>query len=76
MSTISLILEPEADGTLHLPVPAELRGSRVKVEAILEPVEQAAAQGVQGLKGFGALKGQIWMAPDFDEPLDDFAEYM
>ncbi|RTQ51670.1 DUF2281 domain-containing protein [Hymenobacter gummosus] len=24
----------------------------------------------------GALKGQIWLAPDFDEPLDDFKDYM
>lgn len=25
---------------------------------------------------FECLKGQIWMAPDFDEPLEDFREYM
>jgi prevent-host-death family protein len=24
----------------------------------------------------GSAKGQIWMAPDFDEPLEDFREYM
>ena len=24
----------------------------------------------------GSAKGQIWMAADFDEPLDDFKEYM
>ncbi|MGB7251117.1 MAG: DUF2281 domain-containing protein [Phormidesmis sp.] len=24
----------------------------------------------------GSAKGQIWMAPDFDEPLEDFSEYM
>lgn len=24
----------------------------------------------------GSAKGQIWMAPDFDEPLEDFKEYM
>lgn len=24
----------------------------------------------------GWMKGKIWMAPDFDEPLEDFAEYM
>ena len=23
----------------------------------------------------GSAKGQIWMAPDFDEPLEDFQEY-
>lgn len=25
---------------------------------------------------FGSAKGLIWMADDFDAPLDDFAEYM
>jgi antitoxin (DNA-binding transcriptional repressor) of toxin-antitoxin stability system len=24
----------------------------------------------------GSAKGQIWIAPNFDEPLEDFAEYM
>jgi hypothetical protein len=26
--------------------------------------------------GYGSLKGKIWMAPDFDAPLEDFKEYM
>lgn len=26
--------------------------------------------------GLGSLKGQIWMADDFDAPLDDLQEYM
>lgn len=26
--------------------------------------------------GFGILKGKIWMADDFDEPLEDLKEYM
>ena len=25
---------------------------------------------------YGAAKGKVWMADDFDQPLDDFAEYM
>ncbi|MEB3293321.1 MAG: DUF2281 domain-containing protein [Synechococcales bacterium] len=24
----------------------------------------------------GSAKGQIWISPDFDEPLEDFREYM
>jgi antitoxin (DNA-binding transcriptional repressor) of toxin-antitoxin stability system len=24
----------------------------------------------------GTAKGNVWMAPDFNEPLEDFAEYM
>jgi hypothetical protein len=27
-------------------------------------------------QGFGELKGKIWMSEDFDEPLDDFKDYM
>jgi hypothetical protein len=25
---------------------------------------------------FGSAKGQIYMSPDFDEPLEDFKDYM
>jgi hypothetical protein len=25
---------------------------------------------------FGSAKGQIYISPDFDEPLEDFKEYM
>lgn len=25
---------------------------------------------------FGAFKGKVWMSPDFDEPLEDFKDYM
>ena len=78
MSTITVIMEPAADGTLHLPVPAEWRHQRIRVKAEMEPIKEtqeiAAVPG--GLKGFGCMKGKIWMAPDFDEPLEDFKEYM
>ena len=36
MSTITLVMLPDADGTLHLPVPAELRHGKVKVVATME----------------------------------------
>ena len=77
MSTITAILEPNADGTLHLPLPEELRHGKVKVEAKLEAANAEQKPPMPGcLKGFGALKGKIWMSPDFDEPLEDFKEYM
>ena len=25
---------------------------------------------------FGSAQGSVWMAPDFDEPLEDFKDYM
>jgi len=36
MSTITAILDAEADGTVHLPLPPDLLGRRVRVEATLE----------------------------------------
>lgn len=40
------------------------------------PTHPAADIAALRRAGFGALKGQIWMSEDFDEPLDDFKEYM
>ena len=39
MNIVTAILEPDADGSLHLPLPAELRHSRVRVEANLQAVD-------------------------------------
>jgi Protein of unknown function (DUF2281) len=83
MSTINAILTPSPDGTLHLPLPVEWRDQPIKVKAELEPVSASAERGTGAvtpqpgsLKGYGCLNGKIWMAPDFDEPLEDFKEYM
>jgi len=35
-----------------------------------------AEEQPQERTGFGCLKGQIWMADDFDAPLEDFKDYM
>ena len=76
MSTITLVLEPSADGTLHLPIPAEWRNQQIRVKAEMEPVTASSGSSAGNLKGFGCLKGQIQMAEDFDEPLEDFKDYM
>ncbi len=70
MSTISAILEPEADGSLRLPLPPELRHGKVRIEAKLESAESPSPR-----PQFGCLAGKITLAPDFDEPLEDFKEY-
>lgn len=71
MSTITAILEPEPDGSLRLPLPPELRHGKVRIEAKVEP-----ADGASPRPRFGCLAGKIWLAPDFDEPLEDFREYV
>ncbi|MDB6040458.1 MAG: hypothetical protein JWM99_4299, partial [Verrucomicrobiales bacterium] len=35
---ITAVFEPEVDGTVHLPIPEELRGGRIRVTATLEAV--------------------------------------
>lgn len=76
MSTITAILKPDADGTLHLPVPPAWGKTPVRVKAELEPVSGCEPAAPESLKGFGCLRGKISMSPDFDEPLEDFKDYM
>jgi hypothetical protein len=73
MNQIKAILEADADGTLHLPVPPELRRGMIEVTATLKP---APAPEGRVQPRFGCLAGKIQLAPDFDEPLDDLREYM
>ncbi|MDO8542299.1 MAG: hypothetical protein Q7S40_17810 [Opitutaceae bacterium] len=42
MSTVTAILEPDADGTVHVPVPAGLPQGKVKVTATFEAAEPSA----------------------------------
>ncbi|MGA8660025.1 MAG: hypothetical protein WB586_28230 [Chthoniobacterales bacterium] len=57
MSTITAILEPQADGSLHLPVPVEMRKGKVKVIATLTPVPGSAGQETgQRLKALDSLR--------------------
>lgn len=69
MSTITAVLTPDDDGNVRLPLPPELRHTTVKVTATLEPACDAKPR-------FGHLAGKIELAPDFDEPLEEFKEYM
>ncbi len=77
MNLITAVIEPDADGTLHLPLPEAWRSQSIRVKAELEPVGNAPESGdsAQSLKGFGCLRGRISLSPDFDEPLEDFREY-
>jgi len=62
----------------------KIRTSKVSVQAydesiVLVPMEEAVLEEEQGKKvryGHGCMKGEIWMSDDFDEPLEDFKEYM
>jgi hypothetical protein len=71
VSTITAILEPHEDGSLHLPLPVEMRGGKVKVIATLIPVTQGdtvqeAEQRVKTLDSLRriAARGGIKNIPD------------
>ncbi|MFM9948359.1 MAG: DUF2281 domain-containing protein [Saprospiraceae bacterium] len=38
--------------------------------------QQPETPGFKAKPGFGGAKGMFVMSPDFDEPLEDFKEYM
>ena len=44
MSTITAVLDADPDGTLHLPLPAELRSTKIKVTATLENIGDQSSQ--------------------------------
>lgn len=68
MSTITAILEADADGTLHLPVPEELRRGKVQIVATLDPVTESPAGTVatplDALKELRKLGGLSDVIPD------------
>lgn len=71
MRKVAEILDPQPDGSLHLPVPKASRDTKIKVTATLDPVSGPVLRRQQ----FGSLAGKIWMAPVFNASLDDFKEF-
>ncbi len=64
--------------------PSELLDTALKGEEVViteddQPVLRLApvvGRNGKSRRKAGSAKGQIWFAPDFDNPLDDFSEYM
>ena len=62
------------DGTNFKPMqPIPVKENYEVVITFIEPVEKVT---VRPPFEYGSMSGKIWMADDFDEPLDDFKEYM
>jgi hypothetical protein len=66
VSTITAILEADADGSIHLPVPPEMRRGKVKVTATLISVSGETDQAVNTLDPLRriAARGGIKSIPD------------
>jgi len=79
---VRTIIKPNTP-RINLPIPAEYIGE--EIEILVFPVNgmdnsSKIAGGVDTsnriVPVFGCLEGQIQMSDDFDEPLEDFKEYM
>lgn len=47
------------------------------VDKLLKKITNAElVNSDQTIRGYGSLKGKIWVSEDFDEPLEDFKDYM
>ncbi len=63
MSQINVILKPDSDGTLHLPIPQEWHGRPIRVSASLEPVESSDSYSTEWQELFGSIDDETFVAP-------------
>jgi hypothetical protein len=79
---VRTIIKPNAP-KINLSIPDEYIGE--EVEILVFPVKKADSMekstnkfdpSTKAVPVFGCMKGQIKMSADFDEPLEDFKEYM
>lgn len=52
------------------------RGEVVIITKNDRPFARLSSAEGKRQRQFGSVKGKIWMSDDFDEPLEDFREYM
>ena len=56
-------------------IDAALRGEEIVITKGDRIIQLTPKQSVKNRKP-GSAKGQVWMSDDFDEPLEDFKDYM
>ena len=69
--TIEKTVEIPANHRITLDIPPEVPTGRAILTFTPEIVPKSGKRG-----GFGCAKGEFIMADDFDEPLEDFKDYM
>ncbi len=67
---------PEAKRRLRDLIAAAARGETVLIQENQTIVQLVPVGQVKPRPKFGSAKGLVHIADDFDEPLDDFKEYM
>jgi len=73
MNALKMYIKPE-NHKIIIDVPDEFSAEEELEIIIVSSGEHREKKSRK--EAFGKYKGEIWMAPDFDEPLEDFREYM
>ncbi|MDH4198857.1 MAG: DUF2281 domain-containing protein [Spirochaetia bacterium] len=74
MKALRKIVKPENHHiTIELP---EEFSDEEKLEVIIIPFEKGNENKASRKEYYGKYAGKIWISPDFNEPLEDFREYM
>lgn len=67
----------EAKTRLSELIAAAERGEEVVIARANRPVVRLVSLALPAKKRkLGGFEGKVWVAPDFDAPLDDFVEYL
>ncbi len=66
----------QAKSQLETLIERVAQGEEVVITKSDQPVARLSAVHGSRQRQFGSVKGKIWMSDDFDEPLEDFREYM
>jgi antitoxin (DNA-binding transcriptional repressor) of toxin-antitoxin stability system len=73
---MTVVTLKEAEKQLPLLMKAALSGEEVLITMMDATVQLAPVAPQKRRPRFGSARGLIEIADDFDEPLDDFAEYI
>lgn len=66
----------EAKAQLSALVKKAMMGEEIIIAKDNKPVAKLTGLNIaRGPRKPGSAKGKIWIAPDFDEPLEDFKDY-
>lgn len=76
MTTVIKQIVIPNDRRIAIDLPSDFPAGEVVVTLTIEPRNIGEKPENRLGELFGQGKGEIWMADDFDAPLDDFKEYM
>ena len=74
--TTEVVITTDHKLSLNIDLPPDYPTGAAFVTLTLEPKPEEARPLNRAAEIRGMGKGKVWMAEDFDAPLEDFAEYM